>query len=100
MAVRKFKPTTPGQRHKIIGAFENITASAPEKSLVVGLRKSGGRNNDGPPDNALHWWRPRTQIIRFIDFKRNKDGVPAVVKTIEYDPNRSARIALLLLCRW
>ena len=71
MAVRKFKPTTPGQRHKIIGTFEEITASVPEKS--------GGHKRK----------------FRIIDFKRNKDGVPAVVKTIEYDPNRSARIALL-----
>ena len=71
MAVRKLKPVTPGQRHKIIGTFEDITASVPEKSLVYGKRSTGGRNN------------------------REKDGVPAVVKTIEYDPNRSARIALL-----
>ena len=94
MAVRKFKPTTPGQRHKIIGAFENITATAPEKSLVVGFRKSGGRNNEGHL-TMRYIGGGHKRKYRIIDFKRNKDGVPAVVKTIEYDPNRSARIALL-----
>ncbi|MFA7044380.1 MAG: 50S ribosomal protein L2 [Bacteroidales bacterium] len=94
MAVRKLKPTTPGQRHKIIGAFETITASAPEKSLVFGLSKSGGRNNEGKM-TMRYLGGGHKQRYRFIDFKRNKDGVPATVKTIEYDPNRSARIALL-----
>lgn len=94
MAVRKLKPTTPGQRHKIIGAFETITASAPEKSLVYGLNKSGGRNNEGKM-TMRYIGGGHKQLYRFIDFKRNKDGVPATVKTIEYDPNRSARIALL-----
>ena len=94
MAVRKLKPTTPGQRHKIIGAFDNITATAPEKSLVVGFRKSGGRNNEGHR-TMRYIGGGHNRKYRLIDFKRNKDGVPAVVKTIEYDPNRSARIALL-----
>ena len=94
MAVRKLKPTTPGQRHKIIGAFETITASAPEKSLVFGLSKSGGRNNEGKM-TMRYLGGGHKQRYRFIDFKRTKDGVPATVKTIEYDPNRSARIALL-----
>ena len=94
MAVRKLKPTTPGQRHKIIGAFDNITATAPEKSLVVGFRKSGGRNNEGHR-TMRYIGGGHKRKYRLIDFKRNKDGVPAVVKTIEYDPNRSARIALL-----
>ena len=94
MAVRKLKPTTPGQRHKIIGAFETITASAPEKSLVYGLNKSGGRNNEGKM-TMRYLGGGHKQRYRFIDFKRKKDGVPATVKTIEYDPNRSARIALL-----
>ncbi|MDD4921571.1 MAG: 50S ribosomal protein L2 [Bacteroidales bacterium] len=94
MAVRKLKPTTPGQRHKIIGAFETITASAPEKSLVYGLNKSGGRNNEGKM-TMRYLGGGHKQRYRFIDFKRTKDGVPATVKTIEYDPNRSARIALL-----
>ncbi|MEG1673962.1 MAG: 50S ribosomal protein L2 [Bacteroidales bacterium] len=94
MAVRKFKPTTPGQRHKVIGAFNEITASAPEKSLVTGKRKSGGRNNVGKM-TMRYIGGGHKRRFRFIDFKRNKDGVPAIVKTIEYDPNRSARIALL-----
>lgn len=94
MAIRKLKPTSPGQRHKIIGSFENITAIEPEKSLVVGKYNKGGRNNRGkmtvPNVGGGHKRR-----YRFIDFKRTKDGIPAVVKSIEYDPNRSARIALL-----
>ena len=94
MAVRKLKPTTPGQRHKIIGTFDTITASAPEKSLVVGIKKTGGRNNDGKMTMRMIGGGHKRKY-RVIDFKRNKDGVPAVVKTIEYDPNRSARIALL-----
>ena len=94
MAVRKFKPTTPGQRHKVIGAFETITASAPEKSLVFGKMKTGGRNNTGKM-TMRYIGGGHKQKFRVIDFKRNKDGVPAVVKTIEYDPNRSARIALV-----
>ena len=94
MAVRKLKPTTPGQRHKIIGAFDTITASAPEKSLVFGKRKTGGRNHVGKM-TMRYIGGGHKQKYRVIDFKRNKDGVPAVVKTIEYDPNRSARIALL-----
>ena len=94
MAVRKFKPTTPGQRHKIIGTFEEITASVPEKSLVYGKRISGGRNNTGKM-TMRYLGGGHKRKFRFIDFKREKDGVPAVVKTIEYDPNRSARIALL-----
>ena len=94
MAVRKFKPTTPGQRHKVIGAFTEITASAPEKSLVIGKGKSGGRNNTGKM-TMRYIGGGHKRKFRFIDFKRNKDGVPAIVKTIEYDPNRSARIALL-----
>lgn len=94
MAIRKLKPTTPGQRHKIIGAFDNITASAPEKSLVVGKKKSGGRNNTGKM-TMRYIGGGHKQKYRFIDFKRNKDGIPATVKSIEYDPNRTARIALL-----
>ena len=94
MAVRKLKPTTPGQRHKIIGTFDTITASRPEKSLVFGLKKTGGRNNDGKMTMRMIGGGHKRKY-RVIDFKRNKDGVPAVVKTIEYDPNRSARIALL-----
>ena len=94
MAVRKLKPTTPGQRHKIIGVFDDITASTPEKSLVVGKRISGGRNNEGHR-TMRYLGGGHKRKLRLIDFKRNKDGVPATVKAIEYDPNRSARIALL-----
>ena len=94
MAVRKFKPVTPGQRHKIIGTFEDITASVPEKSLVYGKRATGGRNNTGKM-TVRYIGGGHKRKFRLIDFKREKDGVPAVVKTIEYDPNRSARIALL-----
>ncbi|MCM1035067.1 MAG: 50S ribosomal protein L2 [Paludibacter sp.] len=94
MAVRKLKPSTPGQRHKIIGAFDTITAGAPEKSLVFGVRKTGGRNHVGK-ETMRYIGGGHKRKYRVIDFKRNKDGVPAVVKTIEYDPNRSARIALL-----
>ena len=93
-AVRKLKPVTPGQRHKIIGTFEDITASVPEKSLVRGKRSTGGRNNTGKM-TVRYMGGGHKQKYRLIDFKREKDGVPAVVKTIEYDPNRSARIALL-----
>ena len=94
MAVRKFKPVTPGQRHKIIGTFEEITASVPEKSLVYGKRSTGGRNNTGKM-TVRYMGGGHKRKYRLIDFKREKDGVPAIVKTIEYDPNRSARIALL-----
>lgn len=94
MAVRKLKPTTPGQRHKIIGVFDEITARTPEKSLVVGKRVTGGRNNEGHL-TMRYLGGGHKRKYRFLDFKRNKDGVPATVKSIEYDPNRSARIALL-----
>jgi large subunit ribosomal protein L2 len=94
MAVRKFKPVTPGQRHKIISAFDEITTGTPEKSLLAPLRKSGGRNNQGKM-TMRYIGGGHKRMYRVIDFLRNKDGVKAVVKTIEYDPNRSARIALL-----
>ena len=94
MAVRKFSPVTPGTRHKVIGTFEEITASVPEKSLVYGKRSTGGRNNTGKM-TMRYIGGGHKKKYRLIDFKREKDGVPAVVKTIEYDPNRSARIALL-----
>ena len=94
MAVRKLKPTTPGQRHKIIGVFNEITARTPEKSLTVGKNATGGRNAEGPR-TTRYVGGGHKRKFRFIDFKRTKDGVPATVKSIEYDPNRSARIALL-----
>ncbi|MDR0692892.1 MAG: 50S ribosomal protein L2 [Prevotellaceae bacterium] len=94
MAVRKFKPITPGQRHKIISAFDDITTGTPEKSLLAPLRKSGGRNNQGKM-TMRYIGGGHKRMYRIIDFLRNKDGVKATVKTIEYDPNRSARIALV-----
>jgi large subunit ribosomal protein L2 len=94
MAIRKLKPTTPGQRHKVIGSFDNITTNVPEKSLVVGKKASGGRNNQGKMTMG-YLGGGHKRRYRLIDFKRTQDGIPAVVKTIEYDPNRSARIALL-----
>ncbi|MEG2758371.1 MAG: 50S ribosomal protein L2, partial [Rikenellaceae bacterium] len=94
MAVRKFKPTTPGQRHKIIGINDDITTSVPEKSLLSPLKRSGGRNNSGKM-TMRYLGGGHKKHYRIIDFKRDKDGMAAVVKTIEYDPNRSARIALV-----
>ena len=89
MGIRKLKPTTPGQRHKVIGAFDKITASTPEKSLVTGKKSTGGRNNTGKM-TMRYIGGGHKQKYRFIDFKRNKDGVPATVKSIEYDPNRTS----------
>lgn len=94
MAVRKFKPITPGQRHKIIGTFDDITTSVPEKSLLAPLKSSGGRNHVGKM-TVRNIGGGHKRKYRMIDFNRSKDGIPAVVKTIEYDPNRSARIALI-----
>jgi len=95
MAVRKLKPTTPGQRHKIIGAFDSITSSTPEKSLLKPLKKSGGRNHSGKM-TMRYLGGGHKRKYRVIDFKRNKDGVEANVESIQYDPNRSSRIALLI----
>ena len=94
MALRKFKPTTPGQRHKVAITFEEITTSTPEKSLLAKKKRSGGRNDTGKMtiENIGGGHKKR---YRIIDFKRNKFGVPAKVATIEYDPNRTANIALL-----
>lgn len=94
MAVRKLNPTTPGQRHKVASTFELVTTSTPEKSLVKGASKSGGRNNTGKM-TMRYIGGGHKRKYRLIDFKRNKDGIPATVKTIEYDPNRNARIALV-----
>lgn len=95
MAVRKLKPVTPGQRHKIIGAFDTITASTPEKSLLKPMSKTGGRNNQGRM-TMRYIGGGHKKRYRVIDFKREKDGIPARVESIQYDPNRSARIALLI----
>jgi large subunit ribosomal protein L2 len=94
MGLKKFKPTTPGQRHKIISDYKDITQRAPEKSLVKGRSKSGGRNNDGRM-TMRYIGGGHKQKYREIDFKREKHGIPATVKAIQYDPNRTARIALL-----
>ena len=94
MALKKFKPTTPGQRFKVISTFDEITASVPEKSLLEPQHKSGGRNHDGKM-TMRYMGGGNKQHYRVIDFKREKDNIPAVVKTIEYDPNRTGRIALV-----
>ena len=94
MATRQLKPTTPGQRHRIAPVFDDVTASKPLKSLTVGLDKSGGRNNRGRK-TSRHRGGGHKRKLRVIDFKRDKFDIPAKVQTIEYDPNRSARIALL-----
>jgi large subunit ribosomal protein L2 len=95
MAVRKLKPVTPGQRNKIISAFDTITKAAPEKSLLRPLRKSGGRNVNGRR-TMRYIGGGHKQMYRVVDFLREKDGIQATVKAIEYDPNRSSRIALVV----
>lgn len=94
MPVRKLKPITPGTRFMSISGFEEITKSNPEKSLTKSLKKSGGRNNLGHV-TARHRGGGHKRRYRLIDFKRDKHGIPAKVVSVEYDPNRSARIALL-----
>jgi large subunit ribosomal protein L2 len=94
MAVRKYKPTTPGRRGASVSSFEEITRSRPEKSLLAKGRERAGRNNRGRI-TARHQGGGNKRRFRIIDFRRDKDGVPARVAHIEYDPNRSARIALL-----
>ena len=95
MAVRKLKPITPGQRFRVVNMFDEITTDKPEKSLLAPKKKSGGRNKKGRT-TAPHRGGGHKQKYRIIDFKRNKVGIPATVKTIEYDPNRSAFIALVV----
>jgi large subunit ribosomal protein L2 len=95
MAIRKLKPVTPGQRHKIISTFDDITKIAPEKSLLRPLTKSGGRNNSGRM-TMRYIGGGHKQRYRMIDFHRDKDGMSASVRSIEYDPNRTARIALVI----
>jgi large subunit ribosomal protein L2 len=94
MALRKFRPVTPGTRHKVISSFEEITTSTPEKSLLAPLKSSGGRNNQGRT-TVRYRGGGHKRMYRIIDFKRDKDLYAATVKTIEYDPNRNARIALV-----
>jgi large subunit ribosomal protein L2 len=94
MGIKKLKPITPGQRHRIAPDFSEITASKPEKSLTTSIKKSGGRNNEGHR-TARYIGGGHKRRYRIIDFKRSKVDISAEVKTIEYDPNRSARIALV-----
>ena len=94
MPIRKYKPTSPGRRFQTVQTFDEITATEPYKPLTEPLRKSGGRNSTG---EVTMWWRGggHKRTYRIIDFKRDKHGIPGKVATIEYDPNRSARIALI-----
>ena len=94
MAIKRFKPITPGTRQKTVSSFEEVTAAKPEKSLVVSISRSGGRNNNGRI-TVRHIGGGNRIKYRVIDYKRNKDGIPAKVASIEYDPNRTAYIALL-----
>jgi len=94
MGLKKLKPTTPGQRFKVISDNKDITAEKPEKSLLAPMKKSGGRNNSGRM-TMRYLGGGHKQKYRIIDFKREKDNIPATVKTIEYDPNRTSRIALV-----
>lgn len=94
MSIRKYKPTSPGRRFMSVSSFEEITTDQPEKSLVVGLPKKAGRNAQGRI-TTRHQGGGHKRKYRIIDFKRDKDGIPGRVATVEYDPNRSARIALI-----
>jgi large subunit ribosomal protein L2 len=94
MALNSYKPTSPGRRHGNVHDYAEITRSTPEKSLLRPLPKTGGRNNNGHI-TTRHRGGGNKRMYRVIDFKRNKDGIPAKVATIEYDPNRTAHIALL-----
>ena len=94
MAVKKLRPMTPTQRHTTVDSFEDITASRPEQSLVVRIKRSGGRNSDGKMTMRYIGGGHR-KMYRLIDFKRDNHGIEGTVKTIEYDPNRTARIALV-----
>ena len=94
MAIKKYKPTSPARRFMTVSAYEEITSTTPERSLLVSLNKSGGRNSMGRI-TVRHIGGGNRNKYRIIDYKRNKDGIPAKVASIEYDPNRSANIALL-----
>ena len=94
MAVKRFKPITPGTRQKTVSSFAEVTTDKPEKSLLVSKNKTGGRNNYGRI-TVRHIGGGNRNKYRIIDFKRNKDNIPAKVATIEYDPNRTSYIALL-----
>src|SRR5437868_7559296 len=94
MPIRKYSPTSPGTRFQTVQTFDDVTTSEPHKPLVEKLHQTGGRNNRG---QLTSWWRGggHKRMYRIIDFKRDKRDIPAKVSTVEYDPNRSARIALL-----
>jgi large subunit ribosomal protein L2 len=94
MPIRKYKPTSPGRRFQTVQTFDEITTSKPHKPLVESLHRTGGRNNHG---ELTSWWRGggHKRLYRIIDFKRDKKDIPGRVETVEYDPNRSARIALI-----
>ncbi len=94
MALRSFKPVTPGTRFYSVSTFEELTTDSPYKPLLTPLKRTGGRNNTGRITSRHRGGRHK-RLFRIIDFKRNKIGIPAIVETIEYDPNRSARIALV-----
>ncbi len=94
MPVKKYKPVTPGLRFRVTNAYAELTTDRPEKSLTVGMKKTGGRNNQGRR-TVRYRGGGHKRRYRIIDFKRDKDGVPATVKTVEYDPNRSAFISLV-----
>src|SRR6187455_2721501 len=94
MAVRKLKPTTPSQRHTIVDTYEDITASRPEKSLIRSIKRSGGRNNSGKM-TMRYIGGGHKKRYRLVDFKRDKHGIEGIVQSVEYDPNRTARIALV-----
>lgn len=95
MGLKKFRPVTPSLRFKVISDFSDITTDKPEKSLLVPHKSTGGRNNQGKM-TIRYRGGGHKRMYRIIDFKRDKDNIPAIVKTIEYDPNRSARIALVV----
>jgi len=94
MAVKKLRPVSPGQRHRLAPFYETITKGSPEKSLLTSIKKTGGRNNQGRM-TMRYIGGGHKRRLRVIDFKRDKKDIPGVVKAIEYDPNRSARIALI-----
>src|SRR5574344_1452349 len=94
MALIRYKPTSPARRNMSVSDFAEITSSKPEKNLLISKSNSGGRNNNGRI-TVRHIGGGNRVKYRIIDFKRNKDGIPAKVATVEYDPNRSAYIALL-----
>ena len=98
MALKKFKPVTPGTRTRVANAFAEVTTDSPEKSLLAPMRQKAGRNKDGKMTMRYRGGGHKKRY-RIIDFKRNKLGIPATVQTIEYDPNRSAFIALLFYAR-